>query len=182
MKSYNRRNFTLLELMFVVAVLVILIGISWVAGSTVLDNQTKNKTKAEIALIMSAVRQYNERFPGSYPWGSESTNRKTANADGWAMEYLDWGHRLSPVRSEEAGNYNGTRPMFIDFTKNNIDYRSSGEIFDPYGKKYHYYYDASTKLYSVWSAGKNQQTLYPWTTSGKAYNANKNLLSDDIWP
>ena len=62
MKRRNSKYFTLIELMFVIAILVVLIAISWVAGTKVLRGQTEAKTKAEITLLMSAIEQYKVRF------------------------------------------------------------------------------------------------------------------------
>ncbi|MCM8536843.1 MAG: type II secretion system GspH family protein [Lentisphaeraceae bacterium] len=73
MKRRNKKYFTLIELLFVIAILVILIGISWVAGTKVLRNQTIKKTKAEIFLLTDAIRQYKDRFDAYPPEANDKT-------------------------------------------------------------------------------------------------------------
>lgn len=153
MKRYNKRKFTLIELMFVVAILVILIGISWVAGTKVLRSQAKSKTKAEIKMIVSAIQQYKDRF-GAMPEDS-----------GTAAD-LDFAEYLSSV--QPGAGWTGKRPMFIDYKKNNIavdndnyDHTDAGtagptKLFDPYENAYQYQYidtGAKAGTFKVWSIG-----------------------------
>lgn len=149
MKRYNRRNFTLVELMFVVAILVILIGISWVAGTKVLRSQAKSKTKAEITMLVAAVKQYKDRF-GAYPPNDTSENPYP----------LSFGQYLSKVKPD--GSWTGKRPMFIDFKKHNInvgndDYdatsASTTKVYDPYENTYLYYYNSTDDTFAIWSVG-----------------------------
>ena len=58
----RRAGFTLIELLLVISVLVIIISISWVAGTNVMRKQTEAKTKAEILLLSNAVKQYKTRW------------------------------------------------------------------------------------------------------------------------
>ena len=152
MKRYNRRNFTLVELMFVVGILVILIGISWVAGTKVLRKQAKSKTKAEITMLVAAVKQYKDRF-GSLPVTSTSARN------------LDFGQYFSKVQPDGSWLNNdgspGKRPMFIDFKKHNInisndnfDGSSAGttEVQDPYEVPYRYQ-TFTDGTFKIWSRG-----------------------------
>lgn len=150
MKRYNRRNFTLVELMFVVAILVILIGISWVAGTKVLRSQAKSKTKAEITMLVAAVKQYKDRY-GSHP-------KAGADYDG----SLNFGEYLSKVQPNSG--WSGKRPMFVDFKKHNINYIcTSGEfdddnagattIKDPYENDYIMVYDNTEDTFYIYSVG-----------------------------
>ncbi len=152
MKRYNRRNFTLVELMFVVGILVILIGISWVAGTKVLRKQAKSKTKAEITMLVAAVKQYKDRF-GSLPVTSASARD------------LDFGQYLSKVLP--GSGWTGKRPMFIDFKKHNINISNdnfddanatSGTVQDPYEQNYMYQAidsdsDGTAETFKIWSVG-----------------------------
>lgn len=153
MKRYNRRNFTLVELMFVVAILVILIGISWVAGTKVLRSQAKSKTKAEITMLVAAVKQYKDRY-GNYPELSGNTVA------------FNFGQCLSKVLPDGSWLDNdgnpGKRPMFIDFTKHNInidntDYAASSAgatiVSDPYENAYQWKYDTTNDTFKIWSVG-----------------------------
>ena len=152
MKRYNKRNFTLVELMFVVAILVILIGISWVAGTKVLRKQAKSKTKAEITMLVSAVKQYKDRF-GALPVTSTS------------KQEIDFGQYLSKVPPNsgwtDANGDPGLRPMFIDFNKHNINVSNpdfaganagTTEVRDPYEQPYMYKAE-SDGTFKIWSTG-----------------------------
>ena len=180
MKRYKKLKFTLVELMFVVAILVILIGISWVAGTKVLRSQAKQKTKAEIKMLVSAMHQYKERF-GSFP--------PSANYNG----PLNFGEYLSKVQPN-AGWSSGNRPMFIDFTKNNFNVSitsyddpnaGSTTIRDPYEQDYIYIYSHSDEpdkflIYSVGLDGDEEtQPTKPsdYVTTGD--NAD-NISSNDF--
>ncbi len=99
------KRFTLIELMFVVMILVILIGIGFVAGTKVLRKQAESKTRAEITMITSAVNQYKDRF-GSLP--------KDSNYNG----NLDFPQFLSKVLPDSG--WTGKRPMFIGYRKNSM--------------------------------------------------------------
>ena len=165
MKRYNRRNFTLVELMFVVAILVILIGISWVAGTKVLRSQAKSKTKAEIKMLVSAVEQYKERY-GVYP------------PDGGDYDgTLNFAEYLSKV--QPGSGWVGKRPMFIDFTKHNINVDPdtgyddasavSTKVLDPYEQDYLYKYDSTTNTYIIYSVGLDSDP-----------NTDDDVSSDDL--
>ena len=106
MKRRNSKYFTLIELMFVIAILVVLIAISWVAGTKVLRGQTEAKTKAEITLLMSAIEQYKVRF-GHYFQQSSNTS-------------LNFAEYLSKVLPTQSGWTGSKRPMFIDFKSSDI--------------------------------------------------------------
>ncbi|MCM8538813.1 MAG: hypothetical protein NE328_00910 [Lentisphaeraceae bacterium] len=149
MKRYNKLKFTLIELMFVVAILVILIGISWVAGTKVLRNQAKQKTKAEITMLVAAVKQYKDRF-GSFP-----------DVQG----PLNFAEYLSKVQPNSG--WSGKRPMFVDFKKNNInispdpdpvtydnDNAGTTTVQDPYEQDYIYVHDPSLEeTFLIYSSG-----------------------------
>lgn len=142
----KKNKFTLVELMFVVAVLVILIGISWVAGAKVLRNQTVSKTKAEIKIIRSAIMQYSERHNNSIP----------PYSDGYSgpFDIAEWLSAVSPQATwKDAEQINHIpRKMFIEAHRHNIkvtvpDYDwtipsgktiSNCKIQDPYEQDYIY--------------------------------------------
>lgn len=146
MKRYNRRNFTLVELMFVVGILVVLIGISWVAGTKVLRKQAKSKTKAEITMLVSAVKQYKDRF-GSLPVTSTT------------KQEMNFGQYLSKVLP--GSGWTGKRPMFVDFKKHNINVSNDNfddagagttKVQDPYEQVYMYKAE-SDGTFKIWSTG-----------------------------
>jgi Tfp pilus assembly protein PilE len=54
----HKKNFTLVELMFAVGILVILIGIAWANASKVLTKSTEAQIKAEIRQIDALLSLY----------------------------------------------------------------------------------------------------------------------------
>lgn len=158
MKRRNPKYFTMIELMFVIAILVILVGISWVAGTKVLRGQTEAKTKAEITLLINAIEQYNTRW-GVYP-------HEISNATGYSGN-LDFGEYLSKVLPG-SGWSGSKRPMYIDYDSadmlvSNSNYAdpsaTSTNVQDPYENVYKYVLtiDATTgeKSFKVYSFGLN---------------------------
>ncbi|MCM8533785.1 MAG: type II secretion system GspH family protein [Lentisphaeraceae bacterium] len=174
MKRRNKKYFTLIELLFVIAILVILIGISWVAGTKVLRNQTEKKTKAEILLLNHAVKQYKDRF-GELP----ATSSKQ----------IDFAAYLSKVKP--GSGWSGKRPMYIDFQKadffvgpssGNIDYTEVDKAnpaaavyaLDPYENPYYINVDAATGKFFIYSYGLDGQD------DGGQYSKDSSLGLDDI--
>jgi hypothetical protein len=152
MKSYKKQNFTLIEIMFVVTILVILIGISWVAGSKILRKSAEAQTKAEVTMLYKACVVYKAHF-GSYPVET------TFDAD------MDFVEHLSKIPPEtDPNDYSGSkRPMLIDFRKANMNispndsYDSFGAdgytASDPYDQAYQYNYNTTTKKLYIYSKG-----------------------------
>lgn len=164
-----------MELLFVIGILVILVGISWVAGTKVLRSQTKAKTKAEIILLVGAIEQYKTRW-GGYPhsWAGNTYDGE-----------LDFGEYLSKVLPDgnwkDASNNNIDRPMLIDYDKEDIlvdnsDYAdnnaSETNVQDPYENTYWYVLENNPVKIRVYSAGLDGE-----------YNApddEDNVSSDDL--
>ncbi|MCH2208684.1 MAG: hypothetical protein MK132_22830, partial [Lentisphaerales bacterium] len=186
MKRRNLKYFTLIELLFVIAILVVLIGISWVAGTKVLRSQTKAKTKAEITLLVSAVEQYKDRW-GHYPY-----------SNGYAGP-LNFGEQLSKVAPngswKKSDGTAGTRPMFIDYDSSDIivsnsDYSASSAaattVHDPYETAYFYQHNATDNTILIYSYGldgastnpsKHDDDYEPDHSSGKNED---NVTSDNL--
>jgi Tfp pilus assembly protein PilE len=171
MKSYKKQNFTLIEIMFVVGILVILIGISWVAGNKILRKSAENQTKAEVTMIHKACEAYNVRFDGL-----PSTSDTTVN-------FINY---LSKVRPGST-TYSGTkRPMFVDFRKSNInldndsyDAISGGATIasDPYDQEYKYVYNSGA--FYIYSAGVDGQSTAPHDDKTLANNVD-NIVSTKL--
>lgn len=191
MKRRNKKYFTLIELLFVIAILVILIGISWVAGTKVLRNQTEKKTKAEILLLSHAVKQYKDRW-GSYPHAFAGNNKAAAG--------LDFAHLLSKVLPD-TGWSSEKRPMFIDYKQadffvgtwsgtaatidySKVDHSSDCSItdqiyaFDPYENPYMYAYYKDTDSFIIYSKGLDGDSTDPG--AGAAYDKTQSLNLDNI--
>ena len=133
MKTSFKNHFTLIELMLVVTVLVILISISWVAGTKVIKAQIDRKMQAEVLSLSKVIELYKIRY-GDYPTAT-------------APSSLNFGEKLSGVKP--GAGWNGKRTMYIDFRKSgfkvsNDNYDASNAtatiVFDPYDNPYLYYY------------------------------------------
>lgn len=189
----------MIELMFVIAIVVILMGISWVAGTKVLRAQTKAKTKAEIVMISAAVNQYKTRW-GSYP----------NEADYRDINFVNY---LSKVKPNSG--WTGARPMYIDFKSSDmiraervsgpltiqgdsgstsVSYNAndSGDyLLDPYENPYLYFTDedanGKTIKFTIVSMGVDGKMDWPSDSTNTAsdYDSstddNKdNVSSDDL--
>ena len=146
MRPLKKNQFTLIELMFVVAVLVILISISWVAGTKIIKEQINRKMQAEVFTLSKVIELYSIRY-GSYP-------------DSPAPAALNFGEKLSDVKP--GAGWSGKRVMYIDFRKkgykvsnNNYDdsNASATTVLDPYDNPYLYYFDSAKNKFYVWSVG-----------------------------
>ena len=63
----NRNGFTLIELLMVIAVILILAGITFGVSRGVQNAQARTKARAELATIAQAIEQFKSRY-GDYPW------------------------------------------------------------------------------------------------------------------
>jgi len=197
----KKSKFTMIELMFVIAIVVVLMGISWVAGTKVLRAQVKAKTKAEITLISAAVTQYKTRW-GSYP--NEAAYRD--------VDFTDY---LSKVKPNSG--WTGARPMYIDFKaadiirayriSNNLGLQVEGDngntkvtyspndsgdyLLDPYENPYLYFTDDDANgnpiRFTIVSIGADGKMDWPSdsTNTASGYDSstddNKdNVSSDDL--
>ena len=177
MKRRNKKYFTLIELLFVVAVLVIIISISWVAGTNVIRKQTVSKTKAEILMLTNAIKQYNTR------WGYFPSTIGTGTT-------LNFANYLSNVLPNSG--WTGKRPMYVDFGAADImisdvnldDEDNTGPVTvsDPYEQPYIYKVNPSTQSFIIYSLGLDAAdnssgagtTASPYVTSGD------DIGSDDL--
>ncbi len=75
--SKRQQGFTLIELLMVIAVILILAGITFGISRGVQNAQARTKAKAELATISQAIEQFKSRY-GDYPWhqggGGDSTD------------------------------------------------------------------------------------------------------------
>lgn len=79
----SNRGFTLIELLMVIAIIMILAGITFGISRGVQNAQARAATKAELAVIAQALETYKSKF-GDYPWVgnpdvSSDTNRKNSS-------------------------------------------------------------------------------------------------------
>jgi prepilin-type N-terminal cleavage/methylation domain-containing protein len=79
----SNRGFTLIELLMVIAIIMILAGITFGISRGVQNAQARTAAKAELAVISQALETYKSKF-GDYPWVgnpdvSSDTNRKNSS-------------------------------------------------------------------------------------------------------
>lgn len=128
-------KFTLIELMFVVAILVILIGIGFVAGTKTLRSQAKTKTKAEIKILETACHQYMDRY----------SNFPDISGKEIEFNFCEYLAKIPPI-----AEYTGDRYFFIDFKRDNINLKN-WTAQDPYEQPYMYKY--VNGIIKIWSVG-----------------------------
>ena len=152
----KKSKFTLVELMFVVAVLVILIGLGVSMGSKTLRKSAEQQSKAEIKMIISAVKAYKARY-GDLP-----------NSVNGEVDFAEYFSKVSPHSAWV--NSDGTprkREMFIDIhsanfnavNKSGYEYTMSFHgatipqvsLNDPYDNTY--VYEVSGDVFNVYSVG-----------------------------
>jgi general secretion pathway protein G len=95
-RAATRSAFTLMEIMVVVAIIVILAGISVVAVTGYMERARVDATKAKLHTVETAVSDYNNRHH-EYPANLEVLTQR----DGALPAYLDhdsifdeWGHEI----------------------------------------------------------------------------------------
>ena len=158
MINAKRKYFTLVEIMITIGILIILMSISWVAGNKVLKSVKTKQMRVDISMLVTAVEQYKDRW-GDYPF----THGRTRP--------FNFANKLSSVSVYDK-KYKGARPMFIDYTKQNMKVENN-TIQDPYKIPYRYHYDNSTQTYTIYSVG--------FDGKDKDRNTRKdNITSDDL--
>ena len=149
--SKRQQGFTLIELLMVIAVILILAGITFGISRGVQNAQARTKAKAELATISQAIEQFKSRY-GDYPWhqggGGDSTdnNKMLLYALTGRMVLAD----PSPtdnttkiaaieITDEEQIDKN---PKFLDdskFSTTKTGQRTTN-LLDPWGNPYIYWY------------------------------------------
>ena len=147
MKKFNKKRFTMVEMMMIVGILCILISISWVAGTTIIRKSALAQTKAELKMLHNACEMYKARY-GLYPVLEDSE--------------VNFAQHLSKVPSGSTGYSADRRPMFIDFraariniSNNEYDAITASEtiVSDPYDQAYEYIYNSTDNTFFIYSEG-----------------------------
>ena len=144
----KQQGFTLIELLMVIAVILILAGITFGIARGAQNAQARAKAKAELAMISQAIEQYKSRY-GDYPWhdsGGSNTNQMLlfALTGRMTMERASDGAVVidaTKVDQDDADVLK--RPKFLDDTKFSTLEDSNGntlELLDPWGLPYIYWY------------------------------------------
>ena len=155
--SFKYGGFTLIELLMVIAVILILAGITFGVSRGVQNAQARAKARAELANISQSLEQY-KSVNGDYPWVT-GTN-EVARAKEFAKALMGWKEFLqsgtstgSGVTYEDKVDVPSSGPRsFIDPEKlsySGILPTESNEkptdlyFTDPWGNEYIYKYKSS---------------------------------------
>ena len=152
--SKRQQGFTLIELLMVIAVILILAGITFGISRGVQNAQARTKAKAELAIISQGLEQY-KSVNGDYPWVTESSEvdrakelakalmgGKEFDRSGSSVDYKDKDNVPSSgprafIDSEKL-SYSGTLPSNNNVMPTDVYYT------DPWGNSYVYKYRTST--------------------------------------
>lgn len=148
--SAKKGGFTLIELLMVIAVILILAGITFGISRGVQNAQARAKAKAELAMLSQALEQFKLTY-GDYPWISgDPTLDASANAllealTGWKVLSASGG----TAAMQDVAAADGPKKSFIDPTKmsTNVDFPAGKpanvRFIDPWGNPYAYVYGKS---------------------------------------
>ncbi|TVP77462.1 MAG: prepilin-type N-terminal cleavage/methylation domain-containing protein [Puniceicoccaceae bacterium] len=155
----RQQGFTLIELLMVVAVILILAGITFGISRGVQNAQARAKAKAELAIIAQALEQF-KSVHGDYPWAAGNPGNPTNNgrqllrALAGFMTFAKNNQGTVVFRNASDIPTDGPR-SFIDLTKVSMDRRASQlpsnpatpppnfYFMDPWGRPYVYRYKAA---------------------------------------
>ena len=153
--SKRQQGFTLIELLMVIAVILILAGITFGVSRGVQNAQARAKAKAELAIISQSLEQH-KSVNGDYPWVNDNPSEFAKALMGWKefdqsgsfVVYIDktnvpsFGPRafIDPKKL----SYSGTLPIDSDEKPTNLNFT------DPWGNEYIYKYRISAPTDSDW--------------------------------
>ncbi len=184
--SNNRKGFTLVELMVVMAIIATLASISLVAFNAVVRNAREKNTKLRIEAIEASLIEYlGDDVTNVLPAGDGSTNPSelyevlTGDLNkNWKIDDDEFGRmiELIPTIFTDAAE---TIP-YIDSSYVHVD--KDGVLYDDFGQVLRYYHDVATNRgaknyfengFDLWSAGQDMQTTGDSTATGAT-------MKDDI--
>jgi prepilin-type N-terminal cleavage/methylation domain-containing protein len=158
----RQQGFTLIELLMVIAVILILAGITFSISRGVQNTQARSKAKAELATISLAIEQFKSRY-GDYPWHQGGGGNSTDNNK--MLLYALTGRMVladpSPAdNTTEIAAIEITdqaqidkNPKFLDESKFSTTQTGqfSTNLLDPWGNPYIYWYkwDSSPEAWDV---------------------------------
>jgi len=150
----RQQGFTLIELLMVIAVILILAGITFGISRGVQNAQARAKTKAELATISLAIEQFKSRY-GDYPWhkeGEVDTNKTLlfALTGRLVLADPDPTDSTDEIKALIITNQNqiDENPKFLDDTKFSTS-SINGEttnLLDSWGNPYNYRYKEDNAL------------------------------------
>jgi type II secretory pathway pseudopilin PulG len=146
-------------LLMVIAVIMILAGITFGISRGVQNAQARAAVKAELATLSQAIEQFKLRY-GDYPWHDSDTGNYSGSAEvtNTMLLYALTGRVAMKPEVQSDGSTKlvvsfinkdldnvdvKNRPKFIDITKFSVQEDGSGEaiaFLDPWGNPYKYWY------------------------------------------
>ena len=145
----KQQGFTFIELLMVIAVILILAGITFGISRVVQNAQARAKAKAELATISQAIEQF-KSVNGDYPWtndveGEDPSIVLSKSLLGW-KEFVSSGNTTT-FQDKTSVPTSGPEG-FIDATKLSINGTlptgatkpTNVEFTDPWGNEYLYLY------------------------------------------
>ncbi len=189
LRRSKQQGFTLIELLMVIAVILILAGITFGISRGVQNAQARAKAKAELATISQAIEQFKSRY-GDYPWhdsddsaypksSGEVTNEMLLYAltGRLVMERNSSGDLVVNHVADSLDNAQVKKnPKFLDHTK----FSTSGTddapvaLLDPWGNPYVYWYK--------WENSPNSWDVFGFHlySMGPKGNSANNALKEQI--
>lgn len=155
LRDSRRRAFTLIELLMVIAVILILAGITFGISRGVQNAQARAKAKAELAVLSQALEQF-KSANGDYPWAQgnpgdvENNGERLLKALAGYMEFERDGDSVSFDSKDDIPS--GGPKSFIDLTRVSMNKSASAlpdeatdipenfHFIDPWGSPYVYRY------------------------------------------
>ena len=146
--SKRQQGFTLIELLMVIAVILILAGITFGISRGVQNAQARTKARAELATISQAIEQFKSRY-GDYPWhkqGEVDTNKTLLFALTGRMILADPSPtdnttEIAAIEITDEAEID-KNPKFLDdskFSTTKIGQLTTN-LLDPWGNPYIYWY------------------------------------------
>jgi len=203
----SNRGFTLIELLMVIAIIMILAGITFGISRGVQNAQARTAAKAELAVLSQGIEQFKLRY-GDYPWHDSQDGEypNSAEVTNTMLLYALTGRLSMELQLDPADPTKSVlevslvnkdldhadvrdRPKFIDITKFSMQEDGSGEavaFLDPWGNPYIYLYKWENKE----NAAKDDPDKPAWDVFGyhlystgangdSADNAIKTKIDDD---
>jgi prepilin-type N-terminal cleavage/methylation domain-containing protein len=185
-KRATKNGFTLIELLMVIAVIGILVSITFGISTGVKNAQNRAVAKAQLASISQAVEQFKLRY-GDYPWhdsaGSDTNKMLLYALTGrLVMERVNGVLQVDIIDSQSDAIVEA-RPKFIDETKFWVE---EDNLLDPWGNPYIYRYKSSDNPdqwemfgYHLYSTGPHEEEAAK--VANEALKAQMQNANTGVW-
>ncbi len=157
--SHARSGFSLIEILAVLAIVVILVGLTLGLATGVFAKRAETRAEADLMLIAQSLERYRTKA-GDYPWvGIPPVQGNQPNGDNTAalLRSLLGYRSVDPTRPQLRVEGNFIQANLLDFGESGYDANGNtdpGTTFpvDPWGNPYLYLYNPTyPKASSEWS-------------------------------